>query len=582
MVHQTDLQDAGKFLQQGNYKRALKAAQLAAKKSPKSAVAPNIIGIATSAIGRPNEAIAHFQKALKLQPDFPEAQKNLAQTLILIGRADTAVALLAKLAATAPNDWQAWFLKAQGELALRRENDALHSTEKAQTAAPRNPAIYHLRSKILLSLGKIKDAIDALETVLQINPDDVQALTQLSLPLARQNRTQEALDVVQKAVALAPNDIPARYRLATQYVEMGDTAEAIKHYTAILAIQPDNPDALEQLTLLRPAAEIVDMEPQIRSALNKAAKNTEERASLFFALAKVLTAKDDTAQARKMLGLANKEMAKLRPYDPVADAAVTRATLDRFAQPEAHFDDAPQGPKPIFVLGLPRSGTTLVETVLGLHPNVAPLGERGTAGFLLRDIIEHNLPFTAKDAAALVREDQRLLPDLPEDTVAYIDKMPENYRLVGFLKMAYPNARIAHVRRDPRDIALSMWKSHFSGAVLSYSYDLDWMAEKFNLYAQSMAHWRAVLPGQILDVRYEDLVQDIATTGARMAAFCDLTWHDAMAHPERSTTAVLTLSATQVRRPVHTGSIGKWRKDPGILDDFVTRLDPALWGDYLN
>lgn len=582
MTYENDMLDAQKYLQQGNYKRSLKAALSASRKSPGSAVAANITGIATSATGRPGDAIKYFQKALKLTPDFPDAQKNFAQTLILIGRPGVALAQLAKLAIRTPADWKVWYLKAQAELALGKEKDGLASADRALALTATSVTVHHLRSTINLSLGHIKDAIDDLYAALKINPEDVVALTNLSLPLARQTRYEEALEVVQKAVELAPTNVAARYRLATQFVEMGRSEDGIFHYNAILDMQPDHAGALEQLTLLLSKAEVAALEPKIQMALKKVARNSEDRASLFYALSAALSAQEKPLDADKMLGLANKEMANLLPYDPVADADVTRAILGRFPAMLESDGETSTAPYPVFVIGLPRSGTTLVEAVLGGHPHVAPLGERGTAGFLLRDIIEQDLPFTRNDAIEMIREDQRLMPDLPEGTVAYVDKMPENYRLVGFLKSAYPNARIINVRRDPRDIALSMWKSHFSGTALSYTYDWDRMAFRFNLYAQSMAHWKTVLPRQILDVHYKDLVEDVEATGRRMAAFCDLEWHGAMARPDLNATQVLTHSATQLRRPVHTDSIEKWRKNPDLLTPFVKGLDRTLWGDYLS
>lgn len=579
MTYKNDIQDANTYLQQGNHKRALKAAISAAKKSPRSEIALNIAGIASSAMGRPNDAIKYFQKALKLKADFPDAQKNLAQTLILIGRADAALISLAKLSLKMPGDWKVWFLKAEAELALGKGKEALGSTDTACALGAVEPMLYHLRSTINLSLGRINDAIDDLQKILEKNPNDVTALTNLSLPLARQTRTQEALAAVEKAVALAPNNLPARYRLATQFVELGRLADGIAQYNTILDIQHDHPGALEQLARLLPQEEVAALAPRIQTALKKNAKHSESRASLFYALFEALTAKGNTAEADKMLALANREMAHLRPYNADADADITQETLDRFPSKIEIAHEDTSACTPIFVIGLPRSGTTLVEAILGCHSQVAPLGERGTAGFWLRDIIEQHLPFERKDATAMVQEEQRLLPALPQGTVAYIDKMPENYRLVGFLKSAYPNARIINVCRDPRDIALSMWKSHFSGSVLSYTYDWDWMAAKFNLYARSMEHWRNVLPGEILDVRYRDLVEDIENTGRRMAEFCGLQWQSGMARPDLSTGQVLTLSATQLRRPVHTDSIGKWQQKANLLEPFIKGLNQKLWYD---
>ncbi|MCX7561707.1 sulfotransferase [Sulfitobacter sp. F26204] len=582
MTYQDDIQDANTYLQQGNYDRALKAALAAFKKSPLSPAALNLAGIASSANGRSDDAIRYFQKALKLKTDFPDAQKNLAQTLVLSGRYDVAITLLHRLSSERPEDWKVWFLKAQAEFGLGRDKNALQAIDAALALERKQPTLHHLRSTINLSLGRIQDGIDDLWQVLEINPNDVTALTNLSLPLARQTRSQDALKVVEKAVEIAPDNLPARYRLAAQFIEMGRSEEGIAQYESLLNIQHDHPGALEQLTKLLPREEVAALEARIQAALKRVSRNPEDRACLFFALHGALVAKGKFEEADKMLGRANKEMAGLRPYNIDADASVTQAILDRFPSEIQLERQNTTAFTPIFVIGLPRSGTTLVEAVLGLHPHVAPLGERGTVGFLLRDTIEQNLPFAQRDAEIIAQQDRRLLPDLPEGTVAYVDKMPENYRLVGFLKLIYPNARIINVQRDPRDIALSMWKSHFSGSVLSYTYDWAWMAAKFNLYARSMEHWRMTLPGEILDIDYRDLVEDIETAGHRMADFCGLAWYRHMARPDLSTTQVLTQSATQLRRPVHRESVGKWREKASLLTPFIAGLDHRLWFDYIQ
>ena len=170
-----------------------------------------------------------------------------------------------------------------------------------------------------------------------------------------------------------------------------------------------------------------------------------------------------------------------------------------------------------------------------------------------------------------------MLPAMPEGTVAYVDKMPENYRLIGFLLSAYPDCRIVHLRRDPRDTALSMWKAHLDGTALSYIHDLKAMAHRFNLYAETMRHWHRIFPGRIFDLRYEAMVQDVAAASRELADRCGLEWSPAMARPDLSTEQILTATATQLRQPVHTRSIGRWRQHAGTLAPFIEGLDPELW-----
>jgi hypothetical protein len=383
--------------------------------------------------------------------------------------------------------------------------------------------------------------------------------------------------VVRKAVELDPENLVARFRLATQLVEMGETEAGIAQYRGVLERSPLHPATLERLAEILPAAEGRELEKSIRSSLKKVVKPSEDRASLLYALSKVMEAAGNGPEAARTLAQANSEMCKLRAYDPQEDARISHSILARYPSEMAAASTEQDDPFPIFILGLPRSGTTLAEAIIGRHPDVVALGERGTLGFLLQDVIAQNLPLT--DTAALLKEDQRLLPNLAKGTRAYTDKMPESYRLVGMLKQIHPHVRIIHITRDPRDIALSMWKAHFSGTALSYAYDFEAMAQKFNVYAEAMAHWHRVLPGQILDVTYAEMVQDVDVTGRRMAAFCGLDWHPDMARPDQGTAQVMTLSATQLRRPVHTGSLGKWRQEADLLAPFIKALDPAYWGD---
>lgn len=582
MQSRNDLSAAQDYLRQGNYKKALKAALAAARKSAKNPQPFNIAGLSASALGKPKEAAGYFQKALKLAPESVDLRQNLAQTLILAGRADQARALLSKLTGDHPGDWKGWYLKAQAELSLRRERDALVSVDQAIALGAKHATLYRLRHQINLSLGRTRDAIADLEAVLESDPNDVQALTQLSLPLARQLRTDEALGVVSRAVAIAPHDLAARYRLGLQLSEMGDHSRAASQFRAILDHDPGHAGALEQLAHILPNAEAAELAPRIRTALDAMGKPSEERAALMFALSSSFEKAGDAAQADRMLTLANKDMARLFPYDAREDAAVTQAILDRFPLSPPIKELPATDPAPIFVLGLPRSGTTLVEAMLGMHSAVAPLGEQGFAGFILRDMIETDEPFDQEMAQMLHDEQRVMLPDLPLGARAYVDKMPENYRLVGFLKAAFPNARIISLRRDPRDIGLSMWRAHFSSSALSYAYDWKAMAAKFNLFAGSMARWSNLLGDDLLEVRYEDLVASPDDVGQKLTAFCGLDWQPQMARPEESTSQILTLSATQLRQPVHAGSVGKWKSAPDQCGALVSGLDVALWGDYLS
>jgi hypothetical protein len=166
---------------------------------------------------------------------------------------------------------------------------------------------------------------------------------------------------------------------------------------------------------------------------------------------------------------------------------------------------------------------------------------------------------------------------MPESTRAFVDKMPANYRLIGYLATALPEARFVHLLRDPRDVALSIWRTHFPAAAMGFTADLEAIAQMANLYRRYMAHWQALFPERILDVPYAELVQDIEGWSRRLAEHCGLDWVPEMAAPEKNPGAVRTASVNQVRQGVHSRSVGAWRKHAEALAPFVAALDPALW-----
>ncbi len=563
-------------LMRAEYKAALKTVKPAMARYPKDPRFANLAGLAMCGLGQQRAAIAMFQKAIRLDPQFVDAQRNMAQTLILLDMPEKALKLLDRMVANAPGDEGAHYLQAQA-LANQGQTEAAEAAaSRAVALAPRQPRNFNLRGVLRTTLGLTDLALADFEAALALDPNNVDTLINISLPLARQTRYDAALDAARRAVQLAPAHIGAHLRLAASYVETGDPVAAQREYRQILTLEPQNSEAIEQLAALQSLEENAALSKAARAALKHVGARHQDRASLNFALARIAQQAGDTGTEARYLNDANRDMARVLPYDAIRDSALNRAIMDRFPAPPAETG-AKQPIRPIYVLGLPRSGTTLAETMLGAHPEVHALGEQITAGRLLYPLIEAGTPFGADEIASYLDKEQRMRPTLPEGIAAYTDKMPENYRLIGFLKAVHPEARFVHLRRDPRDVALSMWRGHFSGRALNYTYDLRAMAHRFNLYAELMAFWHRLLPGQILDLSYEDMTADPEAASRTLASYCGLDWSAQMARPEQTDAAVLTLSATQLRQPVHRKSVGRWRQHEATLAPFIAGLDPALW-----
>ncbi|MEM5522321.1 sulfotransferase [Sulfitobacter sp. AS59] len=560
-------------LAQRRFKNVLKYTRKAQKEAPGSPVPDNLAGIALSAMSRPGEAVNSFKRAILLDPSYAEARKNLAQTYLLMGQYENALLALHAV----PETPDVLYLKAQGLAALNRKQEALAAAMRYIAGNQEDKTGYKLRAFIRLQFGLIADALEDYEKVISIDPQDAETLTRMSLPLARHLRFDDALNTALRAVEIDPGNISAQLRLAAQFSEMGKTEQSIARYRHVLSLEPSQASALKALSEMLKGEDLAELEPQVADVLSRVGKGSEDEAFLLFARFHILSGKGAREQADRDIIQANKFFANRSRYNAKAEREAAEGILKRFPNALPPKQETCTAPTPIFVFGLPRSGTTLVEAMLGRHEKVVPLGERGTIGFLLEETIHRGLPFTAQEIEELRAEDVRLLPELPIHAQAYVDKMPANFRIVGFLKSIYPESKIVNVRRDPRDIALSMFQAHFSSSALNYTYDRKAMSDYFNLYARMMQHWHRVFPGQIYDIRYEALVEGVEGEGRKLAEHCGIEWNSQMASPDQTTSQVLTMSANQLRTPIHKQSIGKWQDRRKLLAPFLQGLDHGLW-----
>lgn len=578
MSKQTRISKIRSLLSQGRPEAALSAARMGARQARKDPDFPNLAGIALSQGGQHHQAAAQFRKALSLAPTYLEARRNLAQALLLDNEPAEALRRVQEVLTQTPRAAPVLLLRAQALAALGQKAEALQAVDQAIAADPGLAAAHRTRAEYLAAAGQEPEAVQAWQAALALEPRNVEVMVALSQPLMRLGQLDQAEALMDRAVQTDPNHQGAALRRAAQYLETGRSAQAAKGYRQLLAASPAHPLALEALAPLVDKPEAQALADTARQALRHVDLPDQDRPPLHFALARLMRKLGDNAAMSMHLAEANAAMAQALPYDAKGETALTDRLIARAdtlgPAPEAQ---PPQGPCAIYVVGLPRAGTTLTERMLGNHPRIQPLGERGTPGALLADVINGDRPFDAAARAEFAAQDRARLPQMPPDALAYVDKMPENFRLIGFLLSADPAARVIHVTRDPRDIALSLWQERFSGTALAYAYDLAAMAHRMNAYARLMRHWQATFPDRILTLPYEDLVADPATQTRKLADFCGVDWAEPMAHPESGQSPVLTVSATQVRQPVHGRSVGGWRQHAQMLTPVLQGLDPALW-----
>jgi Tfp pilus assembly protein PilF len=505
--------------------------------------------------GRLAEAEQLYRQVLGLDPGHVESLQHLGVLAKQAGRADLAADLMQKA------------------IALRPDYAEAH---------------YNL-GVVLGELGRRAEAAGAFERAIALRPNIAEAHYNLGNALKDLNRLEAATEAYLRAVDLKPDFIEALFNLGMVRAYQGDLAEAARRFLAIIALQPDHVQAHYQLADLSAAALGSNEAEAAFARLAVQAENLERfdpaaRARLLFAMAKSLEDRGEYDQAFDCMARANALHRAGVTYD-IAEAergleAIARAFDAPLLERLAGAGETSE--RPVFILGLPRSGTSLVEQILGAHPAVQGAGEianlpavvsavKGPGGAGFPDWAQS---LTARDCRAIGGAYLRGLPAPAPGKTRLTDKWLYNFRLVGLIRLALPNARIIHCRRDPRDAGLSAFAISFAERQ-DHTYDLTELGRYWRAYDRLMAHWRAVPPPEaMLEVPYEALVADLETWARRLVAWCGLDWDEACLKFHQSGQAVRTASLAQVRQPIYASSVGRWRRFERHLGPLLEALGP--------
>ena len=535
------------------YEEAVEAYRHSLTIDPRAAQTWCDLGIMLSRLLRDEEAVAAFEKALALRPDLIPAYEHLGYVLSRLGRHGQAVVCFERVLAARPGHPDAHLNYGVALAELGRHEEAVAQFRKVVAARPNDAHALHNLGSSLSALDDPTEALAAFELASAIIPDLPEVERGIGNALLQLGRLDEARAHFERAVALAP-------KVAAFHRAMAD----VKHF------EEGDPQlaALEEL------------------ARDEASLAAKERIELHFALAK---AYDDLQR----YGLAFDHMKKGNTlkrastiYDEKAELAAMTAISKAFPSQVMQAKRGLGGSTdvPVFIVGMPRSGTTLVEQILASHPLVFGAGERPEFGHVSGcGYGTRPIPF---DPASLSGEDlrgmagrylERLLPRAPS-AKRITDKLPANFRLVGLIRLALPNARIIHVRRNPIDTCFSIYTKLFLDNI-GFAYDLGELGRYYSAYETLMTHWRAVLPaGIMLEVQYEALVGDFEQEARRIVAACGLDWDERCLEFHKNERNVRTASAVQVRQPIYRTSVGRWRHYEEHLGPLIEALGNGARG----
>lgn len=505
-----------------------------------------------------------------------------AQQAILAGQIADGRVRLQALLAQMPAHVPARMLLAGTVLATGRLREATQELGRAAASLPDDPALVTQLAQALARLGETNAARACLHHPAVARTRNGEILTALAHIYQGLGLNMDALHFMDRAREAGYDTPDFRYYRALQLQFNGRLPEAESEMERCL--QSGSTIGRASLSLARirrqtPASNHVGF---LRSRLNVVKKGTEDHAALEFALHKELEDLGELEEAWSVLQRANQTMAARMPYDAAAETRLFDAIIDRF---DADFLARPStslsGPTPIFIVGMPRSGTTLLERVLGSHSMVVSAGELNDLSRQLRwaadkqgkDLIDEPL---LQDMATLDYElaGRRYLEQTQwraGQKPFFVDKLPPNFKLVGCIRRALPHARVVHVVRDPMDVCFSNYRAMF-GDAYEYSYDLASLAHHHGQYRRLMQHWRDAAPGFVIDISYAELVQDTETACRRLLEACGLPFEPACLDHTQNTSSVATLSSAQVRQPIHARGIGEWRRYATGLEPLRTAL----------
>jgi tetratricopeptide (TPR) repeat protein len=574
----------------GRLEEAQASYALALAIRPEFAEAHNNLGDLMLEVGRLDDAAASCRRALGIRPDFAEAHQNLGKALAALGRIDEAVVSCRRALEIRPDFAEAHNTVGNALLKLARLDDAIASFERALVIRPDFAEAHVNLANALRSIGRLDDAVAGYRRALQIRPDFVAAHTELGTALRLQRRTVESEASCRNALALNPDSAATLAVLAELRADAGRFAEAEELFKRVIAIDSDSAEAWAGLARLRRMT--ATDAAWLAAAQRLAGQGLPPHRELLlrYAMGKYFDDLKDFEKAFLNYQRAN-ELAKRS--GPAYDRNLMTRTVDLIIRSHGQTwinpsrSAANQSTRPVFIVGMLRSGTTLAEQILASHPAVFGAGELTFWGAASAAAIGGasavNAPeIDMSDAtiAGLGHKYLELLQHLSADALRVVDKFPTNFLLLGLIHAALPHARIIHMRRNPVDTCLSIYFQHFEAANTHVN-DLEDLAHYYREYRRLMRHWRTVLPaGAMLEVPYEGLVLDLAAWSRRMLDFIELPWDPRCLEFHRTSRTVVTASKWQVRQKISTSSVERWRNYEKFVAPLKSLLESASHGDH--
>lgn len=608
------------LLKTGQISEAEKFLREAIELAPSFAKPHEDLGTLLLEENRPDEAAEILRNATRLDPQAELAFFNLGRALILLGQGAEADKVFEASFELNPE---------RKKLALAAEHHRNGQLEEAAKLYrdvlrenPKNVDALRLLGAIAASQQRFDEAERRFRRAIVLAPDFVRAIIDLGRLLKEQSRYQEAIECFKKVNTLEPDNVQSHFQLASTLAPAALTYDAVAAYQRVLELQPNHAGAVlgfahmlktvgRQDEAVAAYRNFIKLTPdqgegywslanlktyrltdedirEMESQLAKDDLTDQSAVNFLFALAKTYEDQGSIDRAWSFYSKGNAKRRMIEQYDPVTTEVTNDSIISVFDQQflENNSGLGNPDPAPIFVVGLPRSGSTLIEQILASHSQVEGTSELPYLGRVATSLNRNradgiNYPEATRELGEkqfkALGEEYINLAELhrTEGKPRFIDKMPNNTPTIGFLNLILPNAKIIDARRYPLDSCFSCYRQLFARGQ-AFTYDLTDIGEYFLQYQRMMDHWHDVLPGRVLTVQYEDMVTDFEQQVRRLLEYCELPWEDACINFHETERPVRTASSEQVRQPIYSKSINRWRNYKQYLGELIEVLEPIL------
>lgn len=570
---------------EGNLQQAEQLYRKALALEPANARALILLGMLCQQAGRLDEAIDHLRRASELSPRSAGVLVDLGNTQAAVGRYAEAIASYEAALEIQPNSAEYWTNLAAAHCDSKNSDKGLRAIECALHLNPDLVPAWSVKADLLLAYGRPAEAVGWYRRYLERHPDDVPTLLSMANALRESDDAQAGLATLQRVLDRHPEHPQALFILGRLREQSGDLDGAKQSFQQVLRLAPGMTQAHYQLAQIRGHRVTDDQLAAMESEWKKGGQTAAERVYLAFGLYRALEQRSRYDEAFDYLEQGNRLNSEGILYDDVdvakwMDNAVagTETAIARLGRDAGDPDT-----RPVFVVGMLRSGTTLTEQILASHSQVAAAGEVGHVGKmkqLLRQMTGTPFPGSVdRVSTEQLRELGRYYVSLHTEANLrhryVVDKTPTNHEDIGLLALALPHARFIHCHRDPVASCFAIYRMPFDPQQ-SYSHDMTALGRHYCLYWNLMQRWHALFPGRILDVRYEDTVADLERQSRRLLEFLDLPFEQDVLKYYATERAVRTPSASQVRQPIYSDAVESWKHYEHRLGPLLEALQPVL------